>query len=129
MRENRGFERLLLDGDVHIKIEKDGQVRSLKAFLDNICFDGFAMCLKETIEPDTVIEFHIIAQALDEALIGKAKIRHVTQPYPTPLFTTGVQFTEVNLDMVAHMINRLQAKINQERQKKKQANLFDLIPL
>jgi len=120
MGENRDYERLTLDGDIYIHA-KDGSSCEYRAFLDNISFSGFAMFSLEKIEEGAVVEFNLITQALDQGLVGKGRIRHVTKPpqYETPLYTIGIEFTEVNTDLVTHIITRVQAKAALEKQAKK----------
>ena len=129
-QEHRGFERISLDGYVYIKTS-NGLTHEFKAYLDNISFGGFAVYSQEKFDLGTVIEFRLITQALDEALVGKGKIRHIYRPpqYSSMLLTTGIEFVEVSQDKVRHMINRWQTRQALERENKKKANIFDGIPL
>jgi len=134
--EKRDYERLKLDGNVSIK-SADGRRRRFKAYLENISFGGFAMFAKSRrkMSPETMVEFELVTPCLDEYLPGKGKIRHITRPerYTYPFYIIGVQFTEVNKDMVTHLIKRLQArlvsaKIAAELRSKKIAKAIDYIP-
>jgi len=121
MSEKRNHERLILDGDVHIKTRGKNPLE-FRVFLDNFSFGGFAVYSQQKLRPGRIVEFNLITQALDQGLVGRGRIRHVTQPpqYSTPLYTVGVEFTEVNKDLVIHIIHRVQAKIALEMQAKRQ---------
>lgn len=130
MSEKRGFERLLLDGDVFIKT-KGRKPLAFKAFLDNISFGGFAMFSLENLKADRVVEFRLMTKSLGEALVGRGRTRHITRPpqYDTPLYTVGVEFEKVNKDLVLHIIHRLQAEASLEAQRQNQNNpKMDFIP-
>lgn len=121
MLEKRGYERLVLDGDAHIAT-KGRKPLAFRAFLDNISYGGFAFFSLENLKPGRIVEFRLITHSLDEALVGRGKIRRITRPpqYNTPLYTIGVEFTQVNKDLVMHIINRLQAKMVSEMQARRQ---------
>lgn len=112
---------MILDGDVHIKTRGKNPLE-FRVFLDNFSFGGFAVYSQQKLRPGRIVEFNLITQALDQGLVGRGRIRHVTQPpqYSTPLYTVGVEFTEVNKDLVIHIIHRVQAKIALEMQAKRQ---------
>jgi len=104
--------------------------REHKVFLDNFSFGGFAVYSSEKLRPGRIVEFNLMTQALDQGLVGKGKIRHMTQPpqYTTPLYSVGVEFVEVNKDLVTYIIGRLQAKAAMEmRAKKEKAPSLDYI--
>jgi len=130
MRENRGHERIILDGDVYLR-SMDGKPSEAKVFLDNFCFGGIAVYSAEKLELGSILEFALITKVLDEALACKGKVRHVTlPPYNSrALYTVGIEFMEVNSDLVVHMLARIQARNSRERQAQKQAApKLDYIP-
>lgn len=121
MQEKRAYERLILDGYVYMKTRGKNPF-AFRVFLDDFSFGGFSVYSKEKLSKGRIIEFNLITQALDQGLVGKAKVRHITQPphYSTPLYTMGVEFVEVNKDLVTHIINRIQAKMVQQMQARKE---------
>ena len=121
MQEKRGFERMVLDGHMYIKTRGKNPL-TLRVFLDDFSFGGFAVYSPEKLKKGRVIEFNLITQVLDQGLVGKAKIRHVSQPpeCSTPLYTIGAQFLEVNKDLVTYIINRIQAKMVLQMQARKE---------
>jgi c-di-GMP-binding flagellar brake protein YcgR len=125
--EQRGFERLILDGDAHVKTRGKTPIE-YRAFLDNFSFGGFAMYSQEKLRPGRIVEFRIMTRMLDEALVGKAKVRHVTLPrkYNSALFTVGVEFKEVNKDLVTHILRRIQAKIAEDEIARKERKAYSL---
>jgi len=119
-----------LDGEVRLT-RVDGESSSFKAFLDNLSFSGFAMYSTEELKADSAIEFELVTPLLDEYLPGKGRVRHVTLPnkYTAKMFTFGVEFTEVNQDMVTHILKRQEQKLAAaEKKKKPQTNPLDFIP-
>jgi hypothetical protein len=129
MPERRSYERLSLDGNIEIKSE-NGTPRIFGANLDNLGFGGFAMYTPEKIAAAAVVEFEMITQLSRQPLIGKGKIRHISAPekYTTPIFTVGIEFTDVNQDLVLYLIKRAQLKIANETRVKKQVKPLDFIP-
>lgn len=130
MSEKRAYERLTLDGDVYIKT-KGRNAHAFRAFLHDVSFGGFAMYSQEKLKPGNSIEFNLVTQPVGQGLAGKGKIRHSTCPpqYNTPLNIVGVEFVEVNKDLVTYIINRLQAKSALAAQAKKvTAGSLDFIP-
>lgn len=129
MQERRDYERLTLDGNVSLKTE-NGNPRTFIAYLDNISFGGFAMHAQERIEVDRIVEFELMTQLLEQPLSGKGKIRHITTPekYRTVIFTIGVEFIDINKDIVIYLMKRLQLKIVNEIRSKKQTKPLDFLP-
>jgi c-di-GMP-binding flagellar brake protein YcgR len=129
MPERRDYERIDLEGNVSFKVI-DTPLDIFEAYLDNISFGGFAMYSAQKQKADSLIEFKLTTQALDQPLLGKGKIRYVALPpaYRTQIFTMGVEFVEANKDLVTYLIKRLQLKIANAAKAKQKSNPVDFMP-
>lgn len=119
-----------MDGEVRLT-RVDGEPSSFKAYLDNLSFSGFAMYSTEELKVDSAIEFELVTPLLDQYLAGKGKVRHVTLPnkYTARMFTFGIEFTEVDEDLVTYVLKRRQQRLAEAAKKKKpQGNPLDFIP-
>lgn len=129
MRDRRSYERLALNGHVNLKTE-NGSLRISNAYLDNISFNGFTMHAIERTEPDMIVDFELMPQSLYEPLAGKGKIRYVKaqEKYKTVMFTMGIEFIDINKDIVTHLIKRVQLKLTNETKEKGRTRPIDFLP-
>jgi hypothetical protein len=128
MPERRNYERIDLEGNISFKVI-DTPLAIFEAYLDNISFGGFAMYSAQKQAADSLIEFKLTTQALDQPLLGKGKIMYVALPaYRTQIFTMGVEFVEANKDLVTYLIKRLQLKIANAAKAKQKSNPVDFMP-
>ncbi len=132
MPERRSYERINSDGSVSFRRAGSSSpaCRACEAHLENISFGGFAMYSAQAQDAEAVIDFELTAPSLDQPLVGKGKIRHVTLPQrcATPIFTMGVEFIEADKDLVTYLIKRLQLKISHAASVKQKSNPVDFIP-
>ncbi len=129
MQERRGYQRLILDGKIILKTESGNQ-RIAGAYLENISFGGFAIYAQEKIETDKIVVFELMTPSLEQPLVGKGRIKYVNplKKHKTDFFTMGIEFTDINKDMVVHLIKRIQLKTANEMKDKKRADPLDFMP-
>lgn len=131
MKEKRIHGRVDFDGRVNFKI-RDGDSPVFKADLINISHNGFAIFLTQDIhiEVENIIDFEIITPRFAQPLIGSAKIRHVfkSERYKAHLFRVGLEFIDVNKDIVLLMLKRHQVKVAEEIRRKKKVKPLDFMP-
>lgn len=129
MKERRGYERLSLDGYINLKGEKI-KPGPLQVGLQDISFGGFASYGPQELEVDNVVEFELTTQLIDRPILGKGRIRHINKPqrYIVPIFVMGVEFIEVDKDMLLHLIKRQQLKKSQEANAGRRKGILDFMP-
>ena len=129
MPEKRHFDRLRLDGNVHIKSE-NGQPLESKAFLENNSYVGFGMYSTQKFIPESVVDFELTAQQLDRPISGKGKVCYVAEPASerSPFYRMGVEFIDTNKDAVTYLIKRLHAKMSEDTRSRTNTAHVDFIP-
>ncbi len=125
MNERRAYERLGVAGDVNIRIE-GSPAEAKKGCLENISFGGFGMSIQEGIEPQAGIDFEMNISTAGESFRGKGIIRHSNEKlkYNNRIFITGVEFSDVNKDILTYLIKRIQTRFARERRAKTQGASF-----
>jgi len=80
---------------------------------------GLSIFLKESVPSNIIINFDISADFLVQHLIGKGKIVYVTQQKTImgDGFRVGVEFMEVDKNIIIEFINENQRMINEERKR------------
>jgi hypothetical protein len=119
----RAYPRYATEGTVNLRVPDSFLNNLLDAGLDNISFGGFAMNSPLKINVDTDISFKLRSCLLDEVLPGKGRIRYIREDgYKIVIYRMGVEFTEVNKDVLKYLITKLQhyAKTDQRVQAKKE---------
>ena len=129
MSERRHFDRLRLDGNVHIKSE-NGQPLESKAFLENISYVGFGMYCAQKLVPESVVDFELTAQHLDRPIIGRGRVRYVMDPVSerSPFYRMGIEFMDTDKDVVTYLIKRIQAKMSKDTRSRTNTAHVDFIP-
>jgi c-di-GMP-binding flagellar brake protein YcgR len=110
--ERRQYERIMLRGEATLRAE-DGTTYLGTAPLRDISSGGFCVFGQEGIEAGRIVGFDLTLQMFGDILSGKgrvcyAKAAKANEPGASRV---GIEFTDVNRDLVAYMINRIHQKI------------------
>ncbi|MFH0762330.1 MAG: PilZ domain-containing protein [Candidatus Omnitrophota bacterium] len=116
MSEKRAYDRLAACGEATLKTV-DETAPLQKGGLEDISFGGFAISLQEKMEPSAAVNFNLTISTAGELFCGKGIVRHATENsrYNRKTFIVGVEFTEVNKDIVTYVIKKVQAKLTQQK--------------
>jgi hypothetical protein len=118
MQEKRGYQRYVISGSVILKFEgNDSSI--LKVELVDIGFIGFSVYSRDEIALGQIVQFEIIPELMDNSLIGKGRIKDIAQvPQNDVLvFRVGIEFIDVEKDIILKLININQAKIVAETER------------
>ncbi len=129
MQDRRNYIRYIISGTVNLKFPGDSPP-SLKADLADIGFIGFSIYWHELIELGQIVQFEINTEFRDTPLIGKGEIKNIAEVIENEslIYKIGIEFIEVEQDIVLKLINSQQAKIINE-EKKGQRQKFPYGPL
>jgi len=112
----RIYPRYAVGGTVNLKVPDSFLNNLFDAGLDNISFGGFAMNSYLKINIDTNISFKLKSLLSDEPLPGKGRIRYVREDgYKTIIYKMGVEFTEVNKDVLKYLITKIQSHAKNDK--------------
>ncbi|MFH1128187.1 MAG: PilZ domain-containing protein [Candidatus Omnitrophota bacterium] len=116
MADKRGFIRHSIKAKVSFKFKGD-LLRTVEGQTLDISSAGFGTFLEESIEVNTVVQFDLSADFLEQHLIGNGRIANVTQSKTVVgnSFRIGVEFIEVDKEIVLAFINKSQRIINEEQ--------------
>lgn len=128
-KERRAYDRLGAAGEVTLKTA-DAAAGGWRGCLENISFGGFGMSMQEKIEPESSVDFDLNISTISESLCGKARVRYANEKikYNNKIFIVGVEFTDVNKDILTYLIKRIQAKIAQQKASKTQGSGASFMP-
>ena len=129
MTNKRSYDRLDVMGTVDLK----NQDHVYRGYLQNISFTGFAgfsAVMLEKIKPGAAVEFNLNIPAVGETLDGQGVVRHMSEveKHKGKIFVLGIEFTDVNKDIVTHILKKLQAKISEEAGRENPSEPIDFIP-
>jgi len=130
MSNKRGYDRLDVIGTVDLK----SRDHAYRGYLQNISFTGFggfSVVMLEKITPGAAVEFDINIPALGETLGGLGVVRYLSQVdkhNKGKIFILGVEFTDVNKDIVTHIIRKLQLAKSSGPGREKPHGPIDFIP-
>jgi len=96
-----------------------GESRVFEGKVLDLGYLGWGIFLKESIAVNTLVQFDISVDFLEQHLIGKGKIVNVN-PQKIALedgFRIGVKFLEVDKDTIIAFVNENQRLINEKRRK------------
>ncbi len=136
MINRRNYVRYIVEGKVSIETEGDTPKTMVGQLLD-LSSAGWGAFFKESIDVNTIIQFDLSANFLEEHLKGKGKIIHVTQQRISGSkgFRIGVEFIEADKDTVSRLLNEKQRIIRQEQvrvieaeKKKQQSKALNIGP-
>lgn len=118
-----------LCGSVKVKVP-DQTGESINTDLNNIGYGGFCISAPEMIQPGTTVDFQIVTHAAYQPLDGKGVVRYVINPAPGKVsrFKTGIEFMEINKNMVTHILNKLQEQISAHLMSRSKIKPIDYIP-
>jgi len=116
MINRRNYVRYLMEVKVSIKSEGDNPKTMVGQVLD-LSSIGWGALFKESIDMNTIIQFDLTANFLEEHLEGRAKIVNLKQQEVSDGkgFRIGVEFIEVNKNLVSRLISE-QQRIAREEQ-------------
>jgi len=122
MINKRNYIRYLIEVKVSIKTEADTS-KTITGQVVDLSSAGWGAIFKESIALNTIVQFDLSANFLEEHLEGKGKIVHVMQPEASggKGFRIGVEFIEVNKEIVASFISENQRIIRQEQMRVREA--------
>jgi c-di-GMP-binding flagellar brake protein YcgR len=108
MSERRSYERLGLSGDA--KVVKSASGEEVRAFLSDISFGGFSIYSTASFNDQDTVNFKFAIPSFGADLHGTGTVCHTESPdetKPVQLQRIGVKFSDVNKDLVQHLLNRL----------------------
>ncbi|MDD5130161.1 MAG: PilZ domain-containing protein [Candidatus Omnitrophica bacterium] len=124
MPDKRAFRRFSLENNIFLKFEND-PAKIIDCKLLDISFGGASIFLKENINLDTMLQ--CIAQfdypvSVERNLIGKCRVVSVKKHrlYAQDGFRIGVEFVEVDKDILIETITRIEAIVLDQIRKKRQ---------
>lgn len=129
MKDKRNFTRFVIAGVVVIKTE-EGVLETFRAYLDNVSFGGFLLYSQKNLAVDKIVKFELVIKPLAYSLAGKGKVKYAikTTKYKSPFFRIGIEFVDINRDIVAYEIKRIQREIFKEKRKLEKVDLPDFMP-
>jgi len=113
----RAHERFNLEGRISLKVPDSAFLNMFDAALENISFGGFRMSVASKIGIDTVVDFKLFSLLVDEPLTGKGRVKYVKEePYRQSAdYKMGVEFTDVNKDLLQFLMTRIHSLDNREK--------------
>jgi hypothetical protein len=124
MPDKRNYRRFNLENNIFLKFESNPE-KIIEGKLLDISFVGLSIFLKESVNVDviaqTMVQFDFLSFA-EQHLIGKGKVVHVEKYrlYAQDGFRTGLEFIEVDKEIVIGIINRAEAKNLEQIRKQSQ---------
>ncbi|OGX16064.1 MAG: hypothetical protein A2166_05495 [Omnitrophica WOR_2 bacterium RBG_13_41_10] len=124
MLDKRNYKRFSYENSIFLKLEKDPS-NIIEGKLLDISFLGMSIFLKENVNVDSLVQAIVQFDSpisLEKHLIGKGKVVYVKKQkfYAEDGFGIGVEFVEVDKEVVLSILDRLEAKIIDERKKQSQ---------
>ncbi len=129
MQNRRAYDRFNLEGALSVRSR--GRTEFVPgAYLDNLSFGGLAMYSPAKIDAGQKIEFILSTPLIDAPIPGKGEIKYVnlSQRGPKGLFFMGVQFTQINQDLVMHLIKRIHLRLSQQNRDRAASFNTNFIP-
>jgi len=136
MRESRRYVRFSIEGnaklhpEVRYRIEgsanlqpEDGTSRVIKADLVDICYLGIGVHSNEEIAAGTDVKFELVAKIWDDPVIGRGKVKYAVKikKYNIDIFRLGIEFIDINKQIVICIITKIQRIISAQIRKKEQS--------
>ena len=124
MSDKRDFRRFNCESSIFLKFENDPETPIEGKLLD-ISFIGLGIFLKEGVNVDaifrTIVQFNSFL-SMEQHLVGRGKVVYVSRHrlYAENGFRIGLEFVEVNNEIVINILNRLESKILEQIRKKNQ---------
>jgi len=129
MTNKRGYDRLAVEGTVDLKCGE----HLYRGKLRDICFAGFAgfsAVMHGKIDPGSSVEFNMDISSINDTLEGKGIIRHIKEAViaKEKIIILGIEFTDVNKDIVGHILKKIQARAIEGQRGKRPFGPIDFIP-
>ncbi|MBU0548538.1 MAG: PilZ domain-containing protein [Candidatus Omnitrophica bacterium] len=98
---------------------EDGDAKVFEGKVLDLGYLGWSIFLKESIAINTIIQFDLSVDSLDHHLMGKGRIVYATQQKTATDvgFRIGVEFMEVDKDIIISFINESQRITKEERKR------------
>lgn len=118
MSEKRNHLRFSFKNNIFLKLESD-PVKTIESQILDISFTGLSFFLNENVNINTMVEFDVSCFA-GKHLVGRGKVVHISQHilYAQNGFKIGLEFIEVNKEIVLNTINRIVSTKILEQKKK-----------
>jgi len=124
MADKRNYRRFSYENNIYLKFEADPSL-TLQGKLLDISFTGASIFLKESVNPQswvqTVVQFDV-ATSVERHFIGKGRVVQVKphKLYAENGYRIGIEFIEVDKEVVLDILNRLESKILDEIRRRNQ---------
>lgn len=124
MHDKRNYRRFSFENSIFLKFESD-PTKIIEGKLLDISFVGLSIFLNGNVNGDslvqTIVEFDVLSP-LGKHLVGKGKIIDVGKYrlYAQDGFRIGVEFVEVDKEIVINSLNRLESIILEQIRKNSQ---------
>lgn len=118
MQEKREYQRFSLNDSIFLRFENEPE-KVIKAELLDISLGGLSIFLKENAElgatVETIVQFDYLVSA-ERKLVGKGRVAHVTkcELFEQDGYKIGVEFIEVDKEIVTNIIDRIRKALLQE---------------
>ena len=129
MSEKRAFVRMDTCGSVKIDLGKSSP-QLICADLKDIGYGGFCMHTSEALDLGSNIDFQLMIQSSYQAIIGKGAIKYSLHlgPGRAYCFKAGVEFIDINKDMIMHILNKPRIKASHQTVNRSRVSAIDYIP-
>lgn len=115
MQERREYQRFSLNDSIFLRFESQPE-KLIKGELLDISLGGLSIFLKENADlgaiVETVVQFDYLFSA-EKKLVGKGRVVHVTECelFQQNGFKIGVEFVQVDKEIVNNIIDKLRKAI------------------
>lgn len=115
MLERRNYKRFIFENKIFLKFEND-PTKSVEGELLDISFVGFSFFLKESVNANATVQGIVQFDApflVEHHLVGRGKVVYVLPDrlYEQKGFRIGLEFIEVDKEILLNSINQLRSKI------------------
>ncbi len=122
MQDRRKYQRFNLEDAVFLKFESD-LAKIIEGKLLDISFGGLSIFLKESIELGAIVQAIVqfnSPNVLEKQLVGRGTVVHASQYSLNGQdgFRIGLEFIEVDKEIVINIIDKLRSKILHQIRKK-----------
>ena len=132
MKEQRKYIRYDLEGWARLKFEAEGTVdikrvddlsHVIRADLQDISYGGISVWAGEKMESGANVLFELTTKFWDDPISGKGKVRYAREMrrLGEHKIRVGIEFLEVNREIVKDILNRILEDICQAARKSEQS--------
>lgn len=124
MHDKRNYRRFNFENSIFLKFESD-PAKIIEGKLLDFSFVGLSVFLKENVNVDAIVQAIVqfdFLSSVEQHLVGRGRVVHVKQHrlYAQNGFRIGLEFIEVDKDLVISILDRLESKILDQIRKKSQ---------